>query len=133
RQVPQLQRVIAVFEGEVVFEDTLSEALTVLFGEDAVTREQPAEEPPEGGAEGEPPEEPTGPAAEQASALLDEAMQLFEEADAALRDGDLAEYQAKNAEAEDKVAEAIALLEGEDPAGGEAGGEGDEQQDGSAT
>ncbi|HEX6419972.1 MAG TPA: UPF0182 family protein [Acidimicrobiales bacterium] len=134
RQVPQLQRVIAVFEGEVVFENTLSEALTVLFGEDAVTREQPEEEPPDGGVEGEPPDAPTGPAAEQASALLDEAMQLFEEAQAALRDGNLGEYQDKNAEAEDKVAEAIALLGGDEPGGGDAGGEeSDEGRDGSAT
>ncbi|HSK23350.1 MAG TPA: UPF0182 family protein [Egicoccus sp.] len=131
RQVPQLQRVIVVFEDQVVFENTLSEALTVLFGDTAETLEQPDED---GGAEGddldELPGAPGGSAAQQAAALLDEAMDLFVEAEAALTDGDLGEYQSKNAEAEDKVSEAISLLQGGDEDadaddGAEAGEDGD--------
>ena len=124
RQLPQLQRVIVAFGKEVVFENTLSEALTVLFGDTAETLEQPDEEAE--GAEGDDVDEvpglPGGTAADQAATLLDEAMDLFAEAEAALADGDLGEYQTKNQEAEDKVSEAISLLQG----GGEADGDGAE-------
>src|SRR5690606_4311654 len=54
RQVPQLQRVIVNFGQEVVIENTLAEALTALFGERAVTQEQPDEPATE---EGEAPPE----------------------------------------------------------------------------
>lgn len=116
RQLPQLQRVIVAYGQEVVFENTLSEALTVLFGDTAETLEQPDEDA--AGAEGEDIDEvpglPGGTAADQAATLLDEAMDLFAEAEAALADGDLGEYQSKNTEAEEKVSEAISLLQGEE-------------------
>jgi hypothetical protein len=116
RQLPQLQRVIVAFGKEVVFENTLSEALTVLFGDTAETLEQPDEDA--AGAEGDDLDEvpglPGGTAADQAATLLDEAMELFTEAEAALSAGDLGEYQSKNTEAEEKVSEAIALLQGDE-------------------
>jgi uncharacterized protein len=126
RQLPRLQRVIAVHEEDVVIENTLSEALTELFGERAVTQEQPdedaADEVDEDELEAEvddTADEPTGDADDGPSAadgatagsLLDEAMDLFAEADAALADGDLAEYQSKIQEGQGKVDEAIELLQ----------------------
>jgi uncharacterized protein len=126
RQLPRLQRVIAVHEEDVVIENTLSEALTELFGERAVTQEQPdedaADEIDEDELEAElddTGDEPTGDAEEgpsgadgaTAGSLLDEAMDLFAEADAALADGDLAEYQSKIQEGQGKVDEAIELLQ----------------------
>ena len=122
RQLPQLERVIVAFGDDVVIEDTLAAALTQLFGEEAQTQEQPDEAPADpsqieddetdpdaGGA-------PSGTASEQATTLLDEADALFTEADDALSEGDLATYEARIDEARDKVDEAIALLEGDEPA-----------------
>ena len=129
RQLPRLQRVIVTFGEEVVIEDTLSEALTTLFGETAVTQERPGETPSEpspgegeGGAE---PGTTSGTAAERAATLLDEANTLFDEADEALTDGDIGEYQDKVEQARDKVDEAVALLEGDEPApdAGDGGGD----------
>jgi hypothetical protein len=124
RQLPRLQRVIVAFGDEVVIENTLSEALTQLFGETAVTQEDPGaapDEPVEGdeGSEtpdgGETPSTPSGTAADQAAALLDEANTLFAEADAALEERDLATYDEKIEEGRAKVDEAIDLLEGGEP------------------
>jgi hypothetical protein len=123
RQVPQLQRVIVTFGQEVVIEETLSEALTELFGEQAVTQEQPGEEPAEPGEEGGA-DTPTGTAAEQAAELLEEANALFGEAEAALTEGDLGRYEDLNEEAQDLVDEAIDLLQGTEPDGnGDGGGD----------
>ncbi|HEX6424956.1 MAG TPA: UPF0182 family protein [Acidimicrobiales bacterium] len=132
RQVPQLQRVIVVFEDEVVFENTLSEALTVLFGDTAETLEQPDEDA-EGGELDELPGAPSGTAAEQAATLLDEAMDLFAEAEAALTDGDLGEYQARTTEAEEKVSEAISLLQGDGETDEDADAEAEADEDGDTT
>src|SRR5690606_1226289 len=98
RQLPRLQRVIAEHEEAVVIENTLSEALTELFGERAVTQERPdedaADEIDEDELEAElddaadEADDPDGddppPTADGATAgsLLDEAMDLFAEADA---------------------------------------------------
>jgi uncharacterized membrane protein (UPF0182 family) len=119
RELPQLQRVIVTYEDEVVIENTLAEALTALFGEAAVTQEQPDEEPTEPGEVGETPDVPSGTVAEQAATLLDEANTLFAEADTALTEGDLARYQELNEEAQGKVDEAIDLLQGDGAASAE--------------
>ena len=120
RNLPLLQQVIVTYGDEVVIDETLSGALTSLFGQQAVTQEQPDAPAPD---EGAPPDEgegeggaddPTGTAAEQAGQLLDEANDLFAEADEALTGGDLATYEARINEARDKVAEAVALLESDD-------------------
>jgi uncharacterized membrane protein (UPF0182 family) len=125
RQLPRLQRVIVAFGDQVVIENTLSEALTELFGERAVTQEDPGAEP-EDPADGDaPPDEaedpvdpgtPSGTNAERAATLLDEANALFADADAALAEGDLATYEENIEEGRAKVDEAIDLLEGDEPA-----------------
>jgi len=112
RQLPLLERVIAVYGNDVVVEDTLAEALESLFGQQAATQEQPGEE----GTTGEPtaPEEggqstdPTG----EAEQLLSEAQDLFDEADAALADGDLGTYQDRVDDAQSRISDAIELLGG---------------------
>jgi hypothetical protein len=126
RQVPQLQRVIVNFGQEVVIKETLSEALTELFGEQAVTQEQPGEDAGEPGDEGGT-DTPTGTAAEQAASLLEEANGLFGEADTALTEGDLGTYEELNEEAQDLVDQAIDLLQGTEPAAGDDGGGGEDE------
>ncbi len=121
RQLPRLERVIVAFQDEVVIENTLADALTAMFGETAVTQEQPGEEPTEGeGDTGA--TEPSGTAQEQAAALLDEANTLFDEADTALAEGDLGTYQERNQEAQALVDEAIDLLQGDESAPSGGGG-----------
>jgi uncharacterized membrane protein (UPF0182 family) len=128
RELPQLHRVIAVFGGEVVMEETLADALTRLFGEEVDTQERPEEAPVEPGEEEEPDGGTTpGTVSEEAAALLAEADDLFAEADAALESGDIGEYQDKTNEAREKVTEAIELLSGGDvpsSGGGSGGSEG---------
>ncbi len=119
RQLPQLQRVIAVFGDEVVIEDTLAEALTNLFGESVETQEQPEEgaAPTEGGEGGEGGEEaPSGTASERAAVLLAEAEALFGQADDALAEGDIGAYQEKTNDGRAKVEEAVDLLTGAEAA-----------------
>ena len=126
RQLPQLTQVIVAYGKQVVIEETLQEALQALFGQQATTQEQPDAETTEPGGEGDgdtggpAPEAPTGSASEQAAALLEEANTLFEEAETALsEDGDLGRYQELVGDANAKVDEAIALLQGEEPATGD--------------
>jgi uncharacterized protein len=121
RNLPLLQQVIVTYGDEVVIDETLSGALTSLFGQQAVTQEQPDAPTPEGGAppaEGDTGDAPTGTAAEQAAQLLDEANQLFADADSALTNGDLATYEDRIAEARAKVDEAIDLLSSDDGGSG---------------
>jgi uncharacterized membrane protein (UPF0182 family) len=108
-EVPELQQVIVAFGDEAVIDTTLSGALTELFGQAAVTQEQPGA-PSSGGEDTEGGDTPSGTAAEQAAALLSEADQLFAEADEALSGGDLGTYEDRIEEAQDKVREAMELL-----------------------
>jgi uncharacterized membrane protein (UPF0182 family) len=114
RQLPLLERVIAVYGSEVVIEDTLAEALESLFGQQANTQEEPdddagtepgdtGEDPPDAGS--------TDPSAD-AEQLLAEAQELFDEADAALADGDLGTYQDRVEEGRNRLSDAIDLLGG---------------------
>jgi uncharacterized membrane protein (UPF0182 family) len=124
RQLPQLTQVIVAFGDRVVIEETLQEALEAMFGQQANTQEQPdaaPTEPGEGDEDGDAgtpsPDAPAGTAAEEAARLLEEANGLFEEAETALtEDGDLGTYQELVREANGKVDEAIALLQGDEPA-----------------
>jgi uncharacterized membrane protein (UPF0182 family) len=113
-EVPELQQVIVAFGDEAVIDTTLSGALTSLFGQAAVTQEQPGAEPApgtdtgtEGGTGGT---APSGTAAEQAATLLAEADALFGQADEALTSGDLGTYEDRIEEAQDKVRQAMELL-----------------------
>jgi uncharacterized protein len=119
RQLPQLERVIAAFGDEVVIEDTLQEALAALFGERVATQERPGAEGEQPPAQAEPPPEQGGTAADEAARLLARANQLFEQADAALADNDLGTFQERLNQARDLVAQANALLAG-DEGGGES-------------
>jgi uncharacterized membrane protein (UPF0182 family) len=119
RNLPLLQQVIVAYGDDVVIEETLSGALTSMFGQTAVTQEQPAAPIP-GEADTEPggtePDEsaPTGTAAEQAATLLDQANELFGEADTALTNGDLGIYEERVEEARELVDQAIDLLNADD-------------------
>jgi uncharacterized protein len=121
RNLPLLQQVIVTYGDDVVIEETLSGALTSLFGQTAVTQEQPAAPIPgeadtEPGGTGPEPDEsaPTGTAAEQAATLLDQANELFAEADTALTNGDLGIYEDRVEEARELVDQAIDLLNADD-------------------
>jgi uncharacterized membrane protein (UPF0182 family) len=143
RDLPRLERVIVEFNGQVVTDDTLSDALTDMFGERANTQEQPGAEP--GGEDGgdgdggggQPPE--TGSDTERASQLLDEAEDLFGQADEALAERDLATYEQRLNEARQRVQDATDLLSGSEP-GADSGSsdstttttEADDGSDGSA-
>ena len=108
--VPELERVIVVYEGEVAVEPTLRESLEALFGSapetlesDAVTGDDPdLADPPQEDGEAPPPAEPVEPGADVPS-LLAAAADAFDEAQAALDDGDLGLYQEKVAEAQGLV------------------------------
>jgi uncharacterized membrane protein (UPF0182 family) len=81
-QIPELRKVVIVMGDQVVFEDTLAEALASLVGA----------EPPEGEGEGD------GEAAEgdtdtDADRLLLRALEAFAAAEEALADGRLGDYQ----------------------------------------
>jgi uncharacterized membrane protein (UPF0182 family) len=117
RNLPLLQQVIVTYGDDVVIEETLSAALTSLFGQTAVTQEQPSAPTPgeadtdPGGTEPAPDDTaPSGSAAEQAAALLDQANELFAQADEALTNGDLGIYEDRVQEARDLVDQAIDLL-----------------------
>jgi uncharacterized protein len=134
RDLPLLEKVIAVFDESVVIEDTLSEALSALFGDRAETLEEPpvagtdvdeddevesdAGEPDEGEVDEVPDAPITGTAAERAAQLLAEAEELFAEADEALSDRQLGLYEERLAEARERVDEAIALLTDDEPPDG---------------
>lgn len=104
--VPGLEKVIVYFEGEVVIEDTLQEALEEMFGEAPPTLEEPDDPLAPDPNDEEPPE---GTLAEQVAQLLADANELFRQADAALPD--FAEYARLTERARDKIDAAERLLE----------------------
>ena len=128
RQLPRLERVVAVFNDDVVIENTLAEALTALFGQQTTTQEQPDAETtaPDADAEADAESDAgttSSTASEQAATLLAEADALFDEAESSLReDGDIGAYQDKIQEANAKVDEAIAILRGRGGDSGDGGG-----------
>ena len=130
-QLPEVKRVIVVFDGKAVMRGTLQEALTVLFGAAPATLEEGTGEGgggegegAEGGAEGE---GGTGESvAPDVAALLARATAAFEAAEAALRSGDLAAYQTKNKEGVALIAEAQQALDAGAAGGDDAGAGGTE-------
>ena len=124
-QLPEVKRVIVVFNGRPVMEETLQEALTVLFGaapetlEEGVGAGSGSGEGSEGG-EGEGGES----VAPDVAALLARAATAFDEAEAALRAGSLAEFEKKNKEGVALIAEARAAVAAAAAAEGGGGGEG---------
>ncbi|WP_372459996.1 UPF0182 family membrane protein [Agromyces humatus] len=109
---PLLQKVLVAFGDQIAFQDTLDQALDVLFGGDSgaaagdeeVDPAAPTTPPAEG--EGEtPPTTPVAPS-DEVQALLNEAAQELQNKQAALAEGDWAAYGAADA----KLAEIIASL-----------------------
>jgi uncharacterized membrane protein (UPF0182 family) len=116
-QLPQLRRVLVAFGDQIAFEDTLNEALDVLFGGDSGaatgddevipdSSDQPAPEQP---AEGEP-ETPSIPADEY-QAALEEARQALTDRQAALQNGDFAAFGEADARLTAAVERLLALEE----------------------
>ena len=115
--VPELERVIVVYDGKVEVSETLRGALVAIFGdapdtlEDTVdTLQDPVGPPVDGEDDGEL-LEPVTPdvvpgVPEDVPSLLAAAAQAFDEAQIALDDGDLGRYQERVAEAEDLVDQA---------------------------
>ena len=121
--VPELERVIVVYEGAVAVEPTLRESLIALFGSAPETLEAvgPAVDNGTGGQEpvdppaGEQPTPTTVPPADPGDdvpSLLAAAAAAFDEAQVALDDGDLGLFQAKVAEAKAFVDRAAAAAGG---------------------
>jgi len=114
RAVTEYRAVIVTYNETSVLEDTVGEALAVLFpgfegdlGEVVETATEPEADDPEV-TEEEPDESPVVDG--DAASLVNRADELFLEADEALVDGDLGLYQEKIDEARQLVAEAVELL-----------------------
>ena len=118
-QLPQLRKVLVAFGDDIAFEDTLGEALDVLFGGDSGADTGDGEVVPDtggtptpgatqtpgtgdGGGTGTP---GTGFSVEYQAALAD-AKQAMSDRDAALKAGDLATF----AEADARLADAVSRL-----------------------
>ena len=101
---PQVRLVVAYYNGEIGFGESLEAALVQLFPGLSIDL---------GDVVGAPvaPVDPADPGSETASTLLQRAEKLFNEADAALKDGDLGTYQVKVDEAKILVAQALDLLD----------------------
>ena len=107
--VPQIQRVIAYYDGEVGYGASLTEAILELFpGFDAPIGDVAGDD----GVPVDPtdPEVPEEPVDSTATELLQQAESLFAEADEALADSDLALYAAKVEQARDLLEQALDLL-----------------------
>jgi len=99
--LPELKRVVVVFEDRIIMRTTLNEAIDVIFGTDSG----------DAGGGVVDPVEVDGTVAE----LLAQAESAFIAADTALRAGDLGLYAERVAEAEDLVGRAIALINESEP------------------
>lgn len=116
--IPEFKRVVVSFNGEIEMRNSLSEALTAVFG----VPDGSGGESGDGGTT----EPPTGTIEEQVVELLARADQAFMEADEAMRTGDLVTWAQKIEEAQAAVEEATGLLmaaneNAPDVASGEAG------------
>lgn len=116
---PVLQKVLVAFGDEIAFQDTLDEALNVLFGGDSGAAAgdeevEPTEPGTEGEGEGDGTETPVTADTELQS-LLNRARQAIEDKQAALQAGDWVEYGRADAELAEIVSELI-VLAGDDAA-----------------
>jgi uncharacterized membrane protein (UPF0182 family) len=99
--LPELKRVVVVFEDRIIMRATLNDAIDAIFGTDSGNG---------GGGVVDP-----GPADGTVAELLAQAESAFNAADSALRAGDLALYAQRVAEAQDLISQAIAILNQADP------------------
>jgi uncharacterized membrane protein (UPF0182 family) len=95
--LPELKRVVVVFEDRIIMRTTLNEAIDEIFGTDSSD---------DGGGDVVDP----GPIDGTVAGLLEQAEAAFVAADAALRDGDLALYAEKVDEAQGLIEQALALI-----------------------
>jgi len=119
---PLLQKVLVAFGDQIAFQDTLDQALDVLFGGDSgaaagdVEVEPGAE--PTAPPEGQTPTTPEAPSDEM-QALLNQAAQAIKDKQAALAQGDWVAYGAADAKLAEIVAQLLALSQETQPAQGE--------------
>jgi uncharacterized membrane protein (UPF0182 family) len=99
---PLLQKILVAFGDQIAFEDTLDEALTVLFGSSGLPDETDPVDPADPGTEPTEPEAPTTGSDALAAALQD-ALEAIQEKDAAMAAGDWTAFGA----AEEKLRKAI--------------------------
>jgi uncharacterized membrane protein (UPF0182 family) len=99
---PLLQKILVAFGDQIAFEDTLDQALTVLFGSSGIPDETDPVDPVDPGAEPTEPEAPTTGSDALAAALQD-ALEAIQEKDAAMAAGDWTAFGA----AEEKLRKAI--------------------------
>jgi uncharacterized membrane protein (UPF0182 family) len=99
---PLLQKILVAFGDQIAFEDTLDEALTVLFGSSGIPDETDPVDPADPDAE---PTEPEAPAtgSDALAAALQDALEAIQEKDAAMAAGDWTAF----GEAEEKLRKAI--------------------------
>ncbi len=100
--IPEFKRVVVSFNGQIEMRDSLSEALTAVFG----VPDGNGGDPVDSGTA----EPPTGTLEEQIVELLARADQAFIDADEAIRSGDLVLWAQKIEEAQAAVEEATRLL-----------------------
>ncbi|MDF0513050.1 UPF0182 family protein [Agromyces sp. H3Y2-19a] len=111
---PLLQKVLVAFGDQIAFQDTLDQALNVLFGGDsgATTGDENVE--PEPGGEGEnggsTPTTPETPSDEM-QALLNQAKQALKNKQTALAEGDWTAYGQADAQLADIISKMIALTD----------------------
>ncbi|MEA3509836.1 MAG: UPF0182 family protein [Actinomycetota bacterium] len=99
--IPEFKRVVVSFNGQIEMRDSLSEALSAVFGVSNGAGD---------GDDGETTQPPTGTIEEQVIELLARADQAFQEAEAAMRNGDLVTWAQKIEEAQAAIEEASLLL-----------------------
>ena len=97
--IPEFKRVVVSFNGQIEMRDSLSEALSAVFG---VSNGD--------GDGGDTTQPPTGSIEEQVIELLARADQAFQEAEVAMRNGDLVTWAQKIEEAQAAIEEASRLL-----------------------
>lgn len=117
--LPKLQKVLVAFGDKIAFEDTLNEALDVLFGGDSGadagdTGVEPTPEPTPGETPGPEPTEPAEPSNPEDptgdyNAALADAQQALLDRQAALEDGDWAAYGEADARLTDALERLIEL------------------------
>ena len=100
-RVPELRKVVAYFDQQVVIEDTLEEALVELFGDAPDTGEDVPGGSGEGGGETPPPADD-----ETVAELLEKAQTAFNEADDAFAKKDFVTWARKEEEGRGYVEEA---------------------------
>ncbi len=120
---PVLQKVLVAFGDQIAFQDTLDQALNVLFGGESGAAagdeqvEPDTEQPPatDGGGDGGDGGTPTSPQtpSDEMQALLNQAKQALADKQAALAAGDWAAYGAADAKLADTISKMIALNDAE--------------------